>query len=191
MRSLKEARGTRIHNRTIDITTYAAGDLCIMVEGRLRDDRLVETHHFNGETLPPKTYHHMVLRMLVRGPKLTIEDLEVEMPTAPREACLETLGMMAPLKGMCISSGFTARVKKLVGGPRGCAHVVSLMLTMAPAAVQGFWSYLAQNPSQAKLLTPKLSQYLIDTCWVWRQDSPALKRFREEFQQEAPADRNS
>jgi len=181
MSLLTKVKGTKIHNRGIEITTYDAGDLQILVEGRLQDKRLVETHHFSGETLAPQTYHHMILRLLVKGPVLTIEDLEVEMPTAPREACIETLAMMEPVKGMRISSGFTSRVKELVGGPRGCAHVVSLLLTMAPAAVQGFWSHLAQDPAKTKALAPRLSQYLIDTCWVWRQDSPDLKHYRQEL----------
>ena len=187
MNLIEKSRGKKIHTRSIEITAYEAGELSILVEGRLKDDRLVETHHFNGETLPPKTYHHMIVRMLVKGPLLTIEDLEVEMPTAPREACLETLAMMEPLKGMRISSGFTSRVKGLVGGPQGCAHVVSLVLTMAPAAVQGFWSYLAQDPAMTKALTPKLSQYLVDTCWVWRQDSPLLAEYRQELNRHYPS----
>jgi len=186
MSLLNKVKGTKIHTRGIEITTYAAGDLCILVEGQLKDNRLVETYHFSGETLAPQTYHHMILRILVKGPLLTIEDLEVEMPTAPREACLETLAMMAPVKGMRISSGFTSRIKDLVGGPQGCAHVVSLLLTMAPAAVQGFWSYLAQDPTKIKTMAPKLSRYLVDTCWVWRQDSPVLARYRDELKQQIP-----
>jgi hypothetical protein len=38
--------------------------------------------------------------MEIKGPKLTIEDIEVEMPTIPYEACLETLDTLNQLKGM-------------------------------------------------------------------------------------------
>ncbi len=189
MSLLNKVKGIKIHSRDIEISTYEAGDLRILVEGQLKDHRLVESHHFSGETLAPQTYHHMILRILVKGPLLTIEDLEVEMPTAPRTACIETLEMMAPVKGMRIASGFTSRIKDLVGGPRGCAHVVSLLLTMAPAAVQGFWSHLAQDPAKIKSLAPKLSEYLVDTCWVWRQDSALLARYRDELDQQAQKDK--
>lgn len=184
MSLLNKVKGPHLHNRNIEISTYDAGELCILVEGRLKDTRKVETHHFNGETLSPQTYHHMILRILVTGPQLTIEDLEVEMPTVPREVCLETLDMMAPIKGMRISSGFTARVKNLVGGPHGCAHVVSLLLTMAPAAVQGFWAHLTRDPAKTKIMAPKLSRYLVDTCWVWRQEGPILDDYRSELKQD-------
>jgi len=44
---------------------------------------------------------------------------------------------------MAIAKGFTARVKNLVGGNKGCAHLVELLLAMAPAAIQGYASYQA------------------------------------------------
>ena len=93
----------------------------------------------------PGTVHHMIIRMEIEGPKLTIEDIEVEMPTIPYEACLETQGCLNQLKGMPIFAGFTAKVKKLVGGRKGCCHLLSLLTAMAPAAVQGAWSAVIQD----------------------------------------------
>jgi hypothetical protein len=48
---------------------------------------LVETYRPTGDTHPPGTVHHMIIRMEIKGPKLVIEDIEVEMPTIPYEAC--------------------------------------------------------------------------------------------------------
>ena len=98
---------------------------------------LVETYRLTGDAHPPGTVHHMIIRMEIKGPKLIIVDIEVEMPTIPYEACLETLDCLNQLKGMPIVSGFTAKVKRLVGGRKGCCHLLSLYTAMAPAAVQG------------------------------------------------------
>jgi len=56
------------------------------------------------------------------------------MPTVPRQECRETLDSLLPLKGLPIVSGFTNRVKDLVGGAKGCAHLVALITAMASAA---------------------------------------------------------
>jgi len=65
------------------------------------------------------------------------------MPTVPRPECLKTCESLQPIKGMQIASGFTARVKDLVGGVKGCAHLVALLTAMAPAAVRGAWSAIS------------------------------------------------
>ena len=41
----------------------------------------------------------MIIRMEIKGPKLIIEDIEVEMPTIPYEACLETLDYTESAEG--------------------------------------------------------------------------------------------
>lgn len=171
MTLMSAVTGGKVHTRHFEIDTYPAGEEHIVVAGRLSDDRLVATYHADGQTSPPRTYHHMVVRLLVKGPSMRIEDLEVGMPTAPREACRETCAMFAPLVGVHIASGFTSRVKKLFGGPRGCAHVLSLLLAMAPAAIQGFWSLYAQDPARAAAHAPAMESYLVDTCYVWRAGS--------------------
>jgi hypothetical protein len=89
-----------IHNRKIDITTYEGAHDSVIVEGILHDERLVETYRPTGDKHPPGTVHHMIIRMEIKGPKLIIEDIEVEMPTIPYEACLETLDTLNQLKGM-------------------------------------------------------------------------------------------
>jgi hypothetical protein len=114
-------KGPIIHNRKIDITTYEGAPDSVVVEGILHDERLVETYRPTGDKHPPGTVHHMIIRMEIKGPKLTIEDIEVEMPTIPYEACLETLDTLNQLKGMPIVAGFTAKVKNLSAGGKVAA----------------------------------------------------------------------
>jgi hypothetical protein len=93
------------------------------VEGILKDERLFESYRPTGEKTPSGTIHHLIIRILVRGPQLVIEDIEVEMPTIPHALCRETLECLLPVKGMPIVRGFTSKVKALVGGPKGCNHL--------------------------------------------------------------------
>ena len=172
MIDLDQTGKQKIHTRGIDIATYEGGSDSIIVEGVLTDERLATSYRASGETLPPGTVHHMIIRMEVRGPKLVIEDIEVEMPTVPMQECLETLNSLLPLKGLPIVSGFTNRVKDSVGGAKGCAHLVALITAMASAAVQGAWAAMTSKPRDPATYLPDAKERIKDTCRVWRSDGP-------------------
>ena len=171
----------KIHNRGIDVTTYIADRNAVVVEGRLTDTRFKSTYYLSGEMRPPGTVHEMLIRMRVAGLDLTIEDIDVAMDTVPRAECRETLNSLAPLKGMQIKSGFTEKVKARVGGPKGCTHLVALVLAMAPAAVQGAWAAMAQNPIDPSQYSDKAIEILEDTCWLWRSDGTLMQETKEKF----------
>jgi hypothetical protein len=177
MRSISSYGNKPIHTRSISVATYPADEHAIIVEGRLKDERLQEIISITSqEKIPPGVVHEIVLRLLVRGPKLTIEDLEVEYVHMPREACHETVNCLRPLIGRTISPGFTSYAKSTFGGPRGCTHLNALLIAMAPAAVQGFWNHAVarkMQPAEAAQVMDK--HLLIDSCWVWRSDGPLVE----------------
>lgn len=171
--------GNIIHNRKIDIKTYEGTSESVIVEGILYDERLVKTYYEDGVARPPGKVHHMTIRMELTGPNLVIENIEVEMPTIPYEACLETRNCMNRLKGIPIAAGFTAKVKNLIGGRKGCCHLLSLLTAMAPAVVQGAWSAVAQDPVAQEIYVDVALTRIKNTCWVWREDGPLIKEWKE------------
>lgn len=181
MKGLSSYKKWPVHTRTISIATYPAGDHAIVVEGKLKDERLTDIFSITtAERIPPGVVHDIVLRLLVRGPDLSIEDLEVEFIQVPREACRETVNSVRPLLGRRISQGFTSYVKKHFGGPCGCTHLNALLIAMAPAAVQGFWNQAVtrqMSPSEATHVMD--TDLLIDSCWVWRSDGPLAGEFKK------------
>ena len=175
MISIDKTKKQKIHTRRIDIATYGGSSDSIIVEGVLTDERLAISYRPSGETIPPGTVHQMIIRMEIRGPKLVIEDIDVEMLTVPRQECLETLDSLMPLKGLPIVSGFTNRVKDLVGGVKGCAHLVALITAMASAAVQGAWAAMTSTPRDPAIFLPGAVERIKNTCRVWRSDGPMMK----------------
>jgi hypothetical protein len=176
MGTMTKEKGNKVHTRSIEINTYEHDDQHLVVEGCLMDKRTGEYFLISGEKRPPGMIHHMVIHMLVNISTLTIEDIEAEMPTVPREECLETIESLAPVKGMRIASGFTLKVKELIGGIKGCSHLQALLISMAPAAIQGFGAYQSQKPSGYGSNLPLIIRFLINTCRPWRENGPLVKQ---------------
>ncbi len=170
-----KTKNRKIHSRKIEITTYEGGSPdSFIVEGVLKDDRLMDSYRPTGQIKPVGTIHHMIIRLEVKGPNLLIEDIQVEMPTLPNEFCIETMDCLDPIKGMSIVSGFTSKVKNVAGGVKGCVHLLALLTTMAPAAFQGVFSVMEKdlNPSFVE-------DRLKNTCRVWRENGPIMNRFKK------------
>jgi len=182
MISIDRTKQKKIHTRQIDIATYAGDAQSIVVEGTLHDERLMDSYRPTGQKVPPGTIHHMVIRMQVGPPGLVIQDIDVEMPTAPRKECQGARDSLRPVIGLPIVAGFTVRVKALVGGAKGCAHLVALLNAMAPAAVQGAWSAMSRKPTDPKLL-PAAIERIKNTCMLWRTDGPLMKEYEENYKQ--------
>jgi len=177
---LDKSKQKKIHTRDISIATYEGGPRSIIVEGVLHDQRLMDSYRPTGEQVPPGTIHHMVIRMQIGTTDLVIQAIDVEIPTAPREECSETLNCLQPVVGMPIVAGFTVKVKERVGGPKGCAHLVALLNAMAPAAVQGVWSAMSLKPMDPKLL-PGAIERIKNTCILWSEDGVLMKAYKQNF----------
>lgn len=186
MSIMEKALDDKIHTRQISLATYPADNNGIIVEGTLKDDRSVGIYLATGEKKPPGTIHHMILRLLIGQPGLTIQDVEVEMVACPRDECVGTMESMQRLKGLQIQSGFTAQVKELIGRNKGCAHLTSLVTAMAHEVIQGYYTFVAQNPSGSKSQKHKkgFSSFITDTCYVWRKDGPVIKRLIAEYEKD-------
>jgi hypothetical protein len=163
-----DKRREPVQSRTIEIHIYDLGDHQVNVEGQLRDRRMVPPR---GSIDHPALIHHLIARLWVRGPDLTITAAEAEMKQVPRNSCPEILPGLQHLVGLRIITGYTQKVKELIGGVSGCSHLTNLILTMGPAAVQGYWAAYGRKPGARSLTNPAILR-VIDSCHVWRKDGP-------------------
>jgi hypothetical protein len=174
-----------VHNRELSIRTYDLGDHRLLVEGCLTDHRHRSRH---GEPLEePELVHDMVLRLKIRGPQMLIEKAEATMPHHPKEECTVILPWIKNLKGLRIASGFTMKVKEVIGGTKGCAHLTSLVIAMGASAVQGYWAAYGIEGEKTGL-DDEAVRKIINTCYVWRKDGPLVKRLREASKVQGSAD---
>ena len=162
-----------VHTRKIAIKTFDLDDHRILVEGELEDTRRPSSSPEESET-GPFLVHHLVARIWVQGPDLTISAVDAEMKRIPRQSCPEVLPAVQKLVGLKIITGFTQKVKDLIGSVKGCSHLTNLFLTLGPAAVQGYWAAYGRRPGARSLDNPAISR-VIDSCHVWRKDGPYVQ----------------
>jgi len=179
----EQDESAKVHSRDISISTYSTGEDAIIVEGVLLEKRLKDHYMLSGEKKSAGVLHHMVIKMRVQGPEKTITEIDVEMPGIPREGCIELKDSLLPLVGFTLSAGFTRRVLELVGGVNGCFHLVSLLLAMAPAAMQGYFANRALRPFNMEdaSLEEVLGSVPLNSCKMWREDGPIITAIREWF----------
>jgi len=178
----KEFQGKLVHTRKIEIRTYDLGNDRVRIEGKLTDIKNpsdADGGMREGSTL----IHDLLARIWVQGPELTISRVEADMAHIPREVCSEALPGLQRLVGLKIISGFTAKVKALIGGIRGCAHLTSLFLSLGPVVVQGYWAAYGDRRESRSLDSPVISR-VINSCHVWRKDGPLLRSLASSWEKE-------
>jgi hypothetical protein len=174
-------KGKKYHTRTIEVNTYEYDEQRLVVEGCLTDHRLQKFYLATGEKRSPGILHQMTIHLLVNKTTLEIEDLHVEMPAVPREECLETSNSLETVKGLKITSGFTSRVKTLVGSGKGCQHLLALLTSMGSSAIQG---YAACKLQESPRFISDMIPMLVNTCWTWRAEGPLINYIKEKIDTE-------
>ena len=168
----------KIHNRNLDISSYVVDDEHLLITGKFNERTLVPIYDKTGEFTDPYVFHHMQIQMLVKWSELKIVDIKAKIPDAPHDDdCKQMENSLDQIKGLVIAPGFTSKVKQIAGGTKGCVHLTTLLLSMAPAVLQGYWIFIARDKGRKDHSEFDIGDYLIDTCWAWRKEGPVAENF--------------
>ena len=181
-----------IHTRRYEARVYRISDDELLVRAAVSD------------TKPPGLYiagdpddleiHQMQIELRVALPKLVITAARVVFETHPHTACPLIAEAYAQLVGLSIARGFSARVRELFGGNRGCTHTNALLQAMAPAVVQSVWSLSVRRGTtlsgrRSSLTGAEREQRIagnLNTCHVWAEDGHHVDKLRRGDTSEFP-----
>ena len=168
----------KIHRRTIVIDGYRRADGLWDIEGEIQDvksiDHVLKTH-VHPANVP---VHGMKLRITVDN-TLTIRNAEAVTLTAPyNPECQSVAPVYAKLKGLQIKAGFRGEVAKIVGGTKGCTHLVELLGPLGTTAFQAT-GRAREARNAGKVLAKK--PYQLNACHVYKDDSEAVRERWPQF----------
>ncbi len=168
-----------LHRRTVECFGYKRDDGLYDIEGYLKDVKTYSLSDFDrGPMQAGDPVHEMWLRLTV-DLNLHIKTSEASIVWGPYDMCNRITPNFKKLEGETIKPGFTHRTKTLLGGIKGCTHLVELL---GPVATTAFQTIYPEKSRRLKLSGEKRKPSLINSCHAWASDSAmVLQRHPDYF----------
>ena len=158
-----------LHHRSIHVQGYKRDDGLFDIEGHLNDSKDVDFKLQSGVRPAGESVHSMWLRITIDR-TLTIVDAEAVAEAMPYPSyCDQIVPDYKKLIGLAIRPGFSAQVKRLFSGTRGCTHITDLIGMVATTAFQTIAGQIQQPPETIP--------FQLDKCHALALDAPAVARF--------------
>lgn len=162
-----------MHTRAIACAGYEREDGLWDIEARLVDTKTYVhlRRHGGCERQPGEPVHDMWLRLTI-DLDLKVHDVEAATDEGPYPHC----GAIAPnfksLIGVTIGPGWRRKTLELLGGIKGCTHLVELLGPLATTAFQATGRARDERRGERPLLK---KPYQLNACHVYRDDSEAVR----------------
>lgn len=168
-----------MHTRRIECCGYLRDDGLWDIEAHLTDTKPFEMPlHDSGGTVPAGApVHDMWIRLIVDN-DLVIRAVEVCTDQGPYLICGNIVPNFQALKGLTIKAGWTQKTRELVGGTKGCTHLVELLGPVATTAFQTIYPARVKRDRE-RALTHRPG--LIDSCHAYASDGAIVKRRWPQF----------
>lgn len=169
-----------VHTRTIECRGYHRDDGLWDIEAHLVDTKTYSfENRWRGTVAPGTPVHEMWLRLTI-DEDMVVQEAEAATDNAPFSICGQIAPAYSALKGLRIGPGWTARVRGLLGGTKGCTHLVELLGPMATVAYQTLVGRRRREKAEAGA-EPKRRPRIIDSCHAWASDGPVVREELPEF----------
>jgi hypothetical protein len=131
-----------LHHRAIECRGYERDDGLFDIDARVTDRRTYALVQLDGRVASAGApVHDMWLRLTVDS-QLVIHDVIASTDASPYAVCPGAAVAMRRLVGEHIGPGFTRQSRALLGGAKGCTHLVELL---GPAATTAYQTLVRQR----------------------------------------------
>lgn len=161
-----------LHVRRIEFRGFKRSDGQFEIEGHLTD---VKNNTFLPKGAPTPILAHTPLHEMwirvVMSPTLLISDIVAVTDAGPYSDCPYAVDSLSKLIGTRIGSGWTKRVKELLGS-ESCTHLVEMLIPLATAAYQ---TSIDERNSAPDVLDPKGRSVRVDSCYAFADHRNLVK----------------
>jgi hypothetical protein len=175
-----------LHSRDYAFRGYRRGDGLWDIEGRLTDTKSYAfANAWRGEIAPGTPVHDMWIRLTLDD-ALVVRDIEVRTEAAPFSVCGDIAPDFAAVKGLSVAPGWRKRVNELLGGVKGCTHLVEMLGAMATVAFQTI--YPAQRRARGAMEADEGKvPPMLDACHALARDGDVVKQHWPKYYRERSA----
>jgi hypothetical protein len=168
-----------LHTRAIECTGYEREDGLWDIEAHLVDTKthLHSRRHGGRERQPGQPVHSMWLRLTI-DIELKVHDAEAATDEGPYPHCGDIAPNFNALIGATIGPGWRRKTLELLGGTRGCTHLVELLEPLGTTAFQA-----TGRAREARRADQPLGKkpYQLNACHVYKDDSEAVRERWPQF----------
>ncbi|UEM20318.1 DUF2889 domain-containing protein [Skermanella mucosa] len=174
-----------IHTRRVTCQGFRRTDGLWDIEGHITDVKTYPFENdFRGPIEPGDPIHDMWIRLTVDD-RFEVRAVEAVTDKSPYAVCPAITPNFQRLIGLRIRSGWTQKVKELLGGVEGCTHLVELLGPVATTAFQTIFPVLARErarggsvdgDSPSAPAARKRPPLLLNTCHAFRSDGEVTRK---------------
>lgn len=169
-----------LHTRSIDCRGFRRADGLWDIEAHLTDTKTYPFKNTHRGTIEPgEALHDMWLRLTLDD-GFVIRGVEAVTAAGPYAVCPAIAPAFGKLKGVAIGPGWNRKVRELLGGVRGCTHLVELLQPMATVAFQTIWTDRSRRAEAVEGEPGKKPGYL-DRCHALRSDGEVVRQHHPEW----------
>lgn len=168
-----------MHTRHVECCGYLRDDGLWDIEGHLTDTKPFDMpNEDRGGAIPAGDFLHEMWIRLTVDTDLVVHAVEAATDHSPYSICSNIVERFKLLKGLTIKAGWTQKTRELLGGIRGCTHLVELLGPIATTAFQTVYPARAQREA-GRPVTQRPG--MVDSCHAYASDGPIVKRRWPQF----------
>ena len=163
------ARRKLMHRRTVECCGYQRDDDLWDIEGHMIDTKTFDiTSPERGTVKPGEHFHEMWIRLTI-DTNMLIHAAESATDFSPYKMCPDLPVSFSVLKGLTIQAGWILKIRELLGGTKGCTHVVELLGPVGTTAYQTMYPVRA-----TRLADPERRPPILNSCHSYASTSPLI-----------------
>lgn len=171
----------RRHKRVITLEGYEREDGLWDIEGHLVDTKDYDfDNQWRGQVTAGTPVHNMRLRLTVDD-TMTVRAVDATIDAGPHQVCPSIAPAYQVLVGERIKPGWNLRVRELLGGVRGCVHLVEMLGPIGTVAYQTIGPSRAQKKQEEAEGIARRKPARINTCHAFASDGPIVRDRYPEF----------
>lgn len=167
-----------IHHRRIDMRGYLREDGLYDIEGRVCDTKTRDFVPPTGRMVPSGDFIHDIWVRITVDTDLVVHAVASSSDTTPYPVCREGGNNLERIIGLRVAGGWSAEIKRRLGGNQACTHLMELLIPLGTAAFQTIADVRLARPD---VLDGHGRPRKIDSCTAFSADRGVVARRWPDF----------